>query len=261
MRKVIPSCVAIAIVAIGLAVGPAHADDERQRPWPDEWPIELPPVEGPLPPPPRFHDRVSSANPAAARVLAEIRRVRSAVRASRYQHRLQVRERDGVYHWDCSLMVQWILRRTSRPSVRGLPSSRRALAADFVRLIERAPTDRFRRGWQRLEHIDEVRPGDVFAWRRPRGFPSRNTGHVGFVTARPEPVHGMPGAYAVEVADATRSTHQNDSRPWPGDGGFGIGTLAFLTDGHGQGTHYGWGGTYSGGYVVTPILFGRVGPR
>jgi MYXO-CTERM domain-containing protein len=32
----------------------------------------------------------------------------------------------------------------------------------------------------------------VFAWRRPRGLPSQNTGHVGIVLDRPLPVPGLP---------------------------------------------------------------------
>jgi hypothetical protein len=98
----------------------------------------------------------------------------------------------------------------------------------------------------------------VFAWRRPRGFPSRNTGHVGFVVEAPLPVPAIPGAYAVRVADSTSWGHQDDTRAPDGVGGFGLGTLVFLTDGDGHGTHYGWYGTASEGYVVTPIVFGRV---
>ena len=85
-------------------------------------------------------------------------------------------------------------------------------------------------------------------------------GQIFDIVGAPRAVPRMPGAYAVRVADSTGSGHQNDTRPYPGDGGFGIGTLVFLTDGQGHGTHYGWYGTQSGGYVVTPILFGRVGP-
>ncbi len=186
--------------------------------------------------------------------------VRASLRRTRYQHHRVVNERTGTFYWDCSLMTYWVLERAHRRSVRHLESVSRPLAAHFARTIARAPTDRFRRGWQRIERIENVRPGDVFAWRRPAGFPSRNSGHVGFVVGAPRPVPQIPNAYAIRVADATGSGHQNDTRPYPGVGGFGVGTLVFLTDGRGHGTHYGWAGTRSGGYVVTPILFGRVGP-
>lgn len=244
-----------ALVLAAASVG--HADGER--PWPAEWPIVLPPVEGPPPPlPPPLPPR-PPATRSAARVLEVIERVRASLRETRYQHRLVVRERQGTYRWDCSLMANWVLERAAPRTVRHLDRVPRPLAEHFVRAIERAPVTGSRRGWRRVEHIRDVRAGDVFAWRRPRGFPSRNTGHVGFTLEAPRPVPGLPRGWAVRVADATSSRHQNDTRPWPGEGGFGTGVLVFLTDAEGRGTHYGWGGTLSAGYVVTPILFGRVG--
>lgn len=251
----------MAALATSLAAATvSRADGDRDRPWPEEWPIVLPPVSGPLPPAPPPAPPTEPATSAGRRVVERIDAIRRNLRRTRYQHHRSVNERTGRYYWDCSLMAEWVLRRAAPRSVHHMRNLTRPLAEHFVRAIERAPTDGYRRGWQRLTHIEEVKPGDVFAWRRPEGFPSRNTGHVGFVVGAPRPVASIPDAYAVRVADATRSTHQNDSRPWPGDGGFGIGTLVFLTDGRGNGTHYGWAGTHSGGYVVTPILFGRVGP-
>ncbi|MGE0789005.1 MAG: hypothetical protein AB7S26_25255 [Sandaracinaceae bacterium] len=255
---------AIAVMAAVSCLVPSAlvlADQQRQRPWPDEWPIILPPVLGPLPAPPPPAPPTRPATPSAERVMETIRAVRANLRSTRYQHHRVVRERDGVYYWDCSLMVTWMLERAAPRSLATVPGGSRRLAASYARAIERAPTDRFARGWQRIDHIESLRPGDVFAWRRPPHFPSNNSGHVGFVVEAPRRVPQMPGAYAVRIADATSTGHQNDTRPYPGEGGFGIGTLVFLTDGDGHGTHYGWAGTYSGGYVVTPILFGRVGPR
>nr|MBA3451932.1 hypothetical protein [Deltaproteobacteria bacterium] len=134
----------------------------------------------------------------------------------------------------------------------------RPVARDFAGAIERAPITKPRNGWQRIATISDVLPGDVFAWRRPRGLPSKNTGHVGFVVDRPRPVEGMPGAWAVQIVDSTSSYHQDDTRSDDVDGGFGIGTLVFLTDETGRATSYGWSGTRSEWYIVTPIVFGRV---
>lgn len=248
----VPLLLALAVLG---AASFARADPS---PWPAEWPIVPPPARGPFvvePPRP-----AEPSTRAAARVLEVLARIRASLRETRYQHRLVVREHAGVYRWDCSLMVGWVLARAAPRSVRHLASVPRPLAEHFVRTIERAPTDRFARGWQRIEDIRDVRAGDVFAWRRPPGFPSRNTGHVGFALEAPRRVHGLPNGWALRVADATGSVHENDTRPWPGEGGFGIGTLVFLTDDRGRGTHYGWLGTRSPGYVVTPIVFGRVGP-
>jgi hypothetical protein len=221
------------------------------------WPIVPAPIAGPLPPAPSFGAPPAAASEAATRVVQTLEGIQASLTDTVYQHTTVVRADDGVYRWDCSGMVAWVLRRAARGAMRALPRER-PVARDFVRVIEAAPVGRSRGGWQRLAHIEELRPGDLFAWRRPRGFPSRNTGHVGFVVHAPAPVAGIPGAYAVRIADATSRGHQDDTREADPDGGFGLGTLVFLTDGEGHGTHYGWYGTASEGYVVTPIVFGRV---
>ncbi|MDQ3037011.1 MAG: hypothetical protein M3Y87_31750 [Myxococcota bacterium] len=222
------------------------------------WPIIEPPVAGMIAPPPRPNGPPPPpATPAAARVIEVLERVGRDLRQTRYQHMTVVREREGVFLWDCSGMTAWVLNRAA-PRAMATIGRARPVARDFVRAIERAPTTRAHGGWQRVDDIADAQPGDVFAWRRPRGFPSRNTGHVGFVVDRPLHVPGLPGAYAVRVADATSWGHQDDTRAYDGVGGFGTGTLVFLTDGEGHGTHYGWAGTRSDAYVTTPIVFGRV---
>lgn len=190
-------------------------------------------------------------------MLAVVEGIRRSLQRTRYQHTTFVREREGHYFWDCSGMAAWILRRAA-PSAFAHLGRARPVARDFAQTIERAPRHRPASGWQRIEPLAEARPGDLFAWRRPRGFPSRNTGHVGFLLDRPRPVPGLPGGFAVRVADATSFGHQDDARNEASEGGFGIGTLVFLTDETGRGTSYGWRGTESEAYVVTPILIGRV---
>lgn len=195
---------------------------------------------------------------AAGRVLGVLSRIHANLRSTTYTHRTRVREARGEYHWDCSGMADWILRRAAPVSRRGLRRER-PVAASFYHAIERAPTRAHRRGWQRLARLEDARPGDVFAWLRPPDWPPRNTGHVGFVLTRPRPVSGAPGAFELRIADATSVPHQDDTRTWPGDGGFGTGTIVFLTDDVGQGTHYAWHGARGIGYAVqTDVLIGRV---
>ena len=157
------------------------------------------------------------ATSAGERVMALLTDVREGMRETRYQHRARVRVHRGEYFFDCSGMVQWVLSRTARRSMLDLDEGERPLAIHFVWRIQRAPTDRFRSGWRRIERMGDVRPGDAFAWERPENFRSRNTGHVGFVIAPPRRI-GDTRVYAVRVADASRYTHQDDTRPWPGPG-------------------------------------------
>lgn len=193
----------------------------------------------------------------AARVLRRLENIRGGLRATRYQHATRVRVSRGEYFWDCSGMVGWILERDARGAFAGLYRSR-PVARTFVHAIERAPTEGARRGWRRLAHVEDARPGDVFAWLRPSDWPRGATGHVGIVLSRPEPLPEWPDAYLMRIADATTFPHQDDTRPWPGDGGYGEGTLLFSTAGDGQVKGYGWQGRHSDYLIHTDVVFGRL---
>ncbi len=221
------------------------------------WPVINAPIDGPLPNAPAWSGPQEPPTKAAARVLGVIDGIRESMVASKYQAATSVRLKDGIYNWDCSGMASWILRRAAPTAQQTLASSR-PVARDFVTAIERAPTTKSRGGWQRITRVADAMPGDVFAWRRPPGMPSKNTGHVGFVVEKPVPVPEIPGAWAVKIVDSTSSYHQDDTRSEDLDGGFGIGTLVFLTDSEGRATSYGWSGTRSEWYIVTPVVFGRV---
>ena len=257
--------VAFLVAVVSLAMATAHAELPRsQQRWEIPvhegvpWPIKLVPLDGPLPPAPQVDEPAPPAGTrAAARVLGVLDTIQRTLVASKYQASTRVRAKDGTYDWDCSGMAAWILRRSAPHALATLASSR-PVARDFANVIERAPTTRARRGWRRIPRVADVLPGDVFAWKRPKGLPSKNTGHVGFVVDRPLPVPAIPGAWAVRIADSTSSFHQDDTRATDPDGGFGIGTLVFLTDEHGQATSYGWAGTKTEWYIVTPVVFGRV---
>lgn len=174
-----------------------------------------------------------------------------------YSHTTKVRRKQGVFHFDCSGMINWMLERVG-PKALAATQRERPVASTYVRVIEKAPTDRARKGWQRVAHIERVRPGDIFAWRRPAHWPpGGNTGHVGIVLAKPEPVDSIPGAYTVRILDSTRWAHQYDSRD-EDETGFGTGTILIMTDGAGQGIGYGWHGTNSRGWHETPVVFGRI---
>jgi hypothetical protein len=253
------------LVVIAVAAGAARAELPRsQQRWDIPtyqgvpWPIELVPVDGPLPDaPPADEPPPPAATRAGARILEVLDAVRDSLVTSKYQASTHVVAKTGTYDWDCSGMAAWVMRRAAPRALATLASSR-PVARDFAHAIERAPIDRARAGWQRIPRVADVLPGDVFAWRRPRGLPSKATGHVGFVLDRPRAVPGIPGAWAVRIADSTSFGHQDDTRADDPDGGFGIGTLVFRTDARGRATSYGWGGTKTEWYVVTPIVFGRV---
>ena len=157
-------------------------------------------------------------------------------------------------------MANWILKRTAPRARRALRKSR-PRAIDFYKAIVKAPEKRARRGWQKLPHISDARPGDVFAFPRSPLSKSKISGHVGFFVERPWKVENFRyegEAWAARILDATGLPHQNDTRARDSEGGFGFGTFLFVNDENGDTIAYGWFGTASRGFLPTKVAYGRV---
>jgi hypothetical protein len=202
-------------------------------------------------------DPRDAASRAAAKLLTQVAAVEASLTDSTYQPRTQVDAKAGVYRWDCSGMTTWLLKR-SAPTARAAIANSRPVARDYYRAIQRAPVGRARRGWQRLAHVSEARPGDLFAFLRSPISTSKITGHVGVIVGYPVAIPDWPGAWAVRIADSTRGGHGDDPRNYDHDGGFGTGTMVFVTDTDGVVQHYGWIGLDSPWLMPTTVLFGRV---
>lgn len=175
---------------------------------------------------------------AVMRVLGKIH---GTLAESEYSHATNVSERRGSYKFDCSGMVQWVLRKAAPQAARstGYGAAQRPLARDFQRRIAQAPVDRARGGWRRVARVSELRPGDVIAWLKPREIDSPNTGHAAFVVLPPTRVAGYENAYLVRIADSTRLLHDDDTRE--GRTGFGFGTILLVADSEsGAPIAYGW---------------------
>lgn len=187
-------------------------------------------------------------------VLLHLLAIREGTRSSRYAHATDVRPSEGRYHWDCSGMVGWLLRRHAPAAFAALGRGR-PVAADFARTIAREG-----RGWERIRRIEELRAGDVFAWRSPPELrTSGATGHVGIVLAAPRRATALGEVWEVRIADSTTLPHDRDSRAASGDvdGGLGTGVMTFVAS-DGGASHYGWHGPLSPIYVRTDVVFGRL---
>jgi len=196
----------------------------------------------------------------SAAVVGAVQAIQQSLTSTKYQHRIAVDARKGIYRWDCSIMAAWILARTA-PAARSAIGVDKPLARDFYRVIQRAPTERAARGWQRLTDVAALGPGDLFAWLKPEMFKERaNTGHVGFAVGKPWRHPRFAGVWLVRIADATTELHGDDSRPPGGEGGFGTATIAFLVDATGAPRAYGWYGEAQdpATFVPTEIVLGRV---
>ena len=198
---------------------------------------------------------------AGARVVALLGKIDASLTDSRYSPITYVNPKLGVYEFDCSGMVSWVLQRAAPgawQSVRAYSPTGRLVARDFVRAIAAVSDGRPTWSWQRVIRIEDAEPGDVIAWLKPQGWQSAVTGHVGFVLARPVASRRAPGAFLVRFADASRYQHQDDSRAASGRDGFGSGTVLFVTDSQtGAPTAYGWFGDESAWVAETQIVIGR----
>lgn len=206
---------------------------------------------------------VRAAQPAVAPspVAAEIERIRRNVRSTRYVHATRVDERAGRYDFDCSAMASLVLSHAAprahatvlRHNGRGRP-----VASDFHDVITASPVDHPRDGWLRITRMQDLRPGDVIAWRRPPTVVSRNTGHVAFVQEAPRRLDPEGRRWLVRIADATSIPHGNDTRPRQHPSGFGYGTLTLFVETRGADpTAYGWYGLNTRIDFRTHIALGR----
>lgn len=187
-------------------------------------------------------------------LVAHLVEIEAATRSSRYAHTTDVDVAAGRYHWDCSGMVGWLVRRHAPRAFRSLGRGR-PVAADFARTIDRGAP-----GWDRVERLQDVRAGDVFAWRSPPELRrDGSTGHVGIVLAAPRRALALGDVWQVRIADSTTVPHERDTRLEHGDtdGGLGIGVMTFVA-GEGGASHYGWAGVLSPLYVEADVVFGRL---
>jgi len=176
-------------------------------------------------------------------VMQRLGRVAATMTESEYSSGLSVNEQRGIYKFDCSGMVYWVLRKAAPKAASALAYklAQRPLARDIYRRIAATPPERPRNGWQRLSRVGDLRPGDVVAWIRPKIIRSPNTGHVGFVVLPPLPVHGYSNAHLIRFADSTSLLHDRDTRV--NRNGFGLGTILLVSDPEsGAPIAYGWVG-------------------
>jgi hypothetical protein len=221
MNRGIPVCLFVA-ASLGIAARPASAGD--------------PPVWGP------------------AKVVEVLGGIESSMKTSRYQHNTSVRAAAGEYHFDCSGMAEWVLRRSAPMALRALgqPQGRRPLARHYYNHLKRIPLGGTRGAWYRVPSAASAAPGDIITWERPPWFQSKSTGHVAFVVSVARPATKGVKGVLLRVADASRFRHQDDTRA-EGQTGFGAGVILLATDDRGQAVGYGWYGELTPWDWIIPV--------
>jgi hypothetical protein len=207
---------------------------------------------------------VASAAPEAESrnvvILDRLGRIDENMTESVYHHATVVDEKRGFYQFDCSGMLNWVLRRSAPGaygSVKARSAKGRALARDYYWELQKTrPGNAAPRGWRRVSRVDEAEPGDVIAWLKPARIKSPNTGHCAFLLEAPRPTQAVPGGFLVRIADSTRYRHDDDDRSVSGRSGFGSGTILIVAGDDGEPVAYGWVGL-RGWLLEASIAIGR----
>ncbi len=197
---------------------------------------------------------------ANEKVMAVLEGIQNNMWFTKYQAATRVNPQHGEYLFDCSGMAAWVLARAAPDALRSLgrPNGFRPLAVHFYRKIAHVPLGRQRGPWHRVESVAHAQPGDIIAWKRPKWFRSKSTGHVAFVVSAPQPLEGEFRGFLVRIADASKFKHQLDSRP-DDVTGFGSGVILLPTDPGAQPLGYGWFGTQTPREWIsyTHVVIGR----
>lgn len=201
-----------------------------------------------------------AATDAGAAMITTLETMESHVVSSRFRHVTEVDEDLGIYDFDSSGLVGWVLQRAAPVAYAAL-GRERPVAEDFARAIHAAPADEDTDGWRQLSHPSALRLGDIIAWSTPLDHREDGiTGHAAIVVGMPVRVPGMDEAWSVRVADATNEYHQWDTRllALDMDGGVGRGTITLAVGEDGHAYAYGWQGPWSPMFLRTDVELGRV---
>ncbi len=209
-------------------------------------------------------DAALAVTPRAAETPAdiltkELHRILANLKHTRYTHPTTVDEEKGSYELDCSGLACYMLKRVLPEHYENVTIPKRqsrATAMNFHDHFAQAPTTpEGKDGWQRIERIWDVRPGDILAWRAETPKPG-STGHVVIIDSMPVPTPDRQ--ICVAIVDSTSTGHGNDTRP-KGQTGIGRGLMWFTTDAQGRAIAYRWSHP-SGTLQTRSIAIGRPVP-
>jgi hypothetical protein len=207
---------------------------------------------------PREALRTESIDWDSGGVMRGLWRLKSNMRTTTYVHGIDVDVKRGHYAFDCSGMVDWLLRDSAPVAHRSLRQNLdyRPLARDFVNRVARMEPGATQGGWKRVARVADARPGDIIAWLKPKIVKSKNTGHVAVVIQSPRLRSAYDTAYLVRVADSSRLAHEDDSRN--GRGGFGYGTILVETNpATGAPSGFSFAGSRASHAFGTKVVIGR----
>jgi hypothetical protein len=181
-------------------------------------------------------------------------------RCTSYDHKTNVDEAKGIYDFDCSGFIDYVLSRVRPQALIIIPHQEhiRPLADDFYcYFTNRSSTPNDAR-WSRIERPIDLLTGDLIAWLQfPQSLDQQYTGHVMMVRSVPSLNPMRFDEVLIPVIDSTVSPHANDTRP-EGSTGLGTGTIGINVNGAGYPLGFYWSDGESSKMEQTKIAFGRL---
>lgn len=206
--------------------------------------------------------------PVEGRLLyVEVTRQFESMTTTLYQHGTRVDREAGSYRYDCVGMVSYALK-VAAPKAwetvfvdTGLKKGRIPSPPKFRSFFEDLAIEA-KPGWEAVEKLSDLQPGDVVSWEHKT---ENSSGHTVIVGGIPE--QQKNGEWLVKVYDSTSSPHgKSDSRY--GDeraqilahtgkpSGLGYGIMVFVADSK-SGALSGWRWSAKGDLRMTPMAVGR----
>lgn len=179
---------------------------------------------------------------------------------TKYSHETYIDESKGIYEFDCSGFVDYLIAEIEPKAEDAIPHSEkdRPLAKDFYKYFKDLSKKPNKIGWSRVEHTADLKPGDIIAWLKvPSDKDSENTGHVMIVARKPSVNPDRKKEMLIHVIDSTSSPHSDDSRK-DGATGLGKGIIGILVNDKDKPIGFFWKGRISEETRYTKISFGRL---
>lgn len=194
------------------------------------------------------------------------RKLLAGLKDNQYAHTPEIRPDKGVFHADCSDLINYLAGHENPQALRVVPveaGQSAPRARDYYDYLRRQPTTGTAGEWAQVGQPRELAPGDVIAWKNEQYVPGKgSTGHVMMVAELPKPVtrQGRVVGYDVPILDSTSHGHGLGDTRGPGQTGLGEGTIHLPVDAGGRTTGFSWTPSTEPGEGPRPatIAFGRL---
>lgn len=160
-------------------------------------------------------------------MIEEANKILSNKRISAYNYKKSIDEKEGIYIFDCSTFVSFVLQKSSPEALHALrvdENHTHARAKNFYEFLSTLAEGERAQGWMGVRQMQNVQVGDVIAWKYDPKLKKRDTGHV--VIVYEKPVLEEVGLWRVRVLDSTKGRHAQDTRG-ENENGLGLGIMWF----------------------------------